>query len=466
MSEPVTFVGRAEKLLGTDEAAAVNRGLRLMSTARAAAVEEFPIMDELRDRARAIRLHAISHLDRLLGHFADQLTEAGGTVHFASSALEANRIVSKILDETDSRLVIKSKSMVSEEMELNAHLEKLGVEVVETDLGEFIIQLAEDTPSHIIAPVLHMTRQDVGRLFADELGVDYSDDPAVLNQTARDHLREVFLSADAGISGVNLAVAESGSLVLVTNEGNGRLTTTAPRVHIALMGMERIVSRWEDAAVVLEVLARSATGQRLSVYTNVITGPKRTEDHDGPEELHVVIIDNGRSEILAGSTAEILACIRCGACLNVCPVFQTVGGHAYGTVYSGPVGSIVTPGLLGMDPWWDLPYASTLCGACEEVCPVGIQIPSMLLELRSMAASEGRLPGWLNKGMQRYAKAATEPARWARAKKWASRLSVVFASQGWISRIPGPGRGWTDHRDLPKPASESFTDWWEKNRGA
>ena len=349
MSEPVTFVGRAEKLLGTDEAAAVNRGLRLMSTARDAAVEEFPIMDELRDRARAIRLHAISHLDRLLGHFADQLTEAGGTVHFASSALEANRIVSKILDETDSRLVIKS--MVSEELELNAHLEKLGVEVVETDLGEFIIQLAEDTPSHIIAPVLHMTRQDVGRLFADELGVDYSDDPAVLNQTARDHLREVFLSADAGISGVNLAVAESGSLVLVTNEGNGRLTTTAPRVHIALMGMERIVSRWEDAAVVLEVLARSATGQRLLVYTNVITGPKRTEDHDGPEELHVVIIDNGRSEILAGSTAEILACIRCGVCLNVCPVFQTVGGHAYGTVYSGPVGSIVTPGLLGMEPW-------------------------------------------------------------------------------------------------------------------
>ena len=466
MSDPVTFIDRADRLLGTSEAAAVNKGMRLMTTMREEAVEEFPIFDELRDRARAIRLHAISHLDRLLSHFADQLTEAGGTVHFASNALEANRIVSQILSETDSRLVVKAKSMVSEEIELNAHLEKLGVEVVETDLGEFIIQLAEDTPSHIVAPVLHKTRQDVGQIFADKLGVEYSDDPAVLNQTARDHMREVFLNADAGISGVNFAVAESGSLVLVTNEGNGRLTTTAPRVHIALMGMERIVSRFEDAAVLLEVLARSATGQRLSVYTNVITGPRRTEDHDGPEDLHVVIIDNGRTEILAGPTAEILACIRCGACLNVCPVFRTVGGHAYGTVYSGPVGSIVTPGLQGMEPWWDLPYASTLCGACEEVCPVGIQIPSMLLELRSIAASEGRLPAWLNKGMERYARTASEPVRWAKAKKWASRLSVLFASQGWISRIPGPARGWTDHRDLPKPVAESFTDWWEKNRGA
>ena len=271
MSDPVTFIDRADRLLGTSEAAAVNKGMRLMTTMREEAVEEFPIFDELRDRARAIRLHAISHLDRLLSHFADQLTEAGGTVHFASNALEANRIVSQILSETDSRLVVKAKSMVSEEIELNAHLEKLGVEVVETDLGEFIIQLAEDTPSHIVAPVLHKTRQDVGQIFADKLGVEYSDDPAVLNQTARDHMREVFLNADAGISGVNFAVAESGSLVLVTNEGNGRLTTTAPRVHIALMGMERIVSRFEDAAVLLEVLARLGYRPRLSVYTNVIT---------------------------------------------------------------------------------------------------------------------------------------------------------------------------------------------------
>lgn len=261
-----------------------------------------------------------------------------------------------------------------------------------------------------------------------------------------------------------MAVADSGSVVLVTNEGNGRLTTTAPRVHIALMGMERIVPGWPDAAIILETLARSATGQRLSVYTNVVTGPKKTLDPDGPEELHVVIIDNGRSGILAGSTAEILACIRCGACLNVCPAFRSAGGHAYGTVYSGPVGSVVTPGLLGMEPWWELPYASTLCGACEEACPVRIEIPRMLIELRRRAAAEGRLPGWLSKGLRRYARTASDPGRWQRAKKWAARLSGLISTRGWITRVPGPGRGWTLSRDMPRPAKESFADWWRSNR--
>ena len=466
MSQPVSFVTRADALLGSKEAAAVVKGIRHFNDARDRVAAEFPIMEELRDRARVIRLHSLRHLDRLLGQFADQVTALGGTVHFAADADEANRIVAEILQQSDSRLVVKSKSMVSEEIELNHHLEEVGVEVVETDLGEFIVQLAGDTPSHIIAPVLHMTRQDIGALFSEKLGVEYTDDPTELNEIARAHLREIFLSADAGISGVNMAIAETGSVVLVTNEGNGRLTTTAPRVHIALMGMERIVSSWEDATVVLEVLARSATGQRLSVYTSVITGPRREGDPDGPEESHVVVIDNGRSEILSGPTAEILACIRCGACLNVCPIFRTVGGHAYGTVYSGPVGSIVTPGLHGMEPWWELPYASTMCGACEEVCPIRIQIPSMLLQLRERAASEGRLPGWLNRGMSRYARTTTDPRKWRRATKWASRLSAPLASGGWLRRIPGPGRGWTKYRDLPRPASESFSEWWRANRGS
>jgi len=318
VSQPVSFVTRADALLGSKEAAAVVKGIRHFTEARDRVAEEFPIMEELRDRARTIRLHSLRHLDRLLGHFTDQVTALGGTVHFAADAGEANRIVAEILQRSGSHLVVKSKSMVSEEIELNSHLEGLGMEVVETDLGEFIVQLAGDTPSHIIAPVLHLTRQDVAALFSEKLGVEYTDDPTELNEIARAHLREIFLRADAGISGVNMAIAETGSVVLVTNEGNGRLTTTAPRVHIALMGMERIVSRWQDAAVVLEVLARSATGQRLSVYTNVITGPRRDGDPDGPEETHVVVIDNGRSEILSGPTAEILACIRCGACLNVC----------------------------------------------------------------------------------------------------------------------------------------------------
>jgi L-lactate dehydrogenase complex protein LldF len=356
--------------------------------------------------------------------------------------------------------------MVSEEIELNQHLESMGMKVVETDLGEYISQLAGDTPSHIIVPVLHMTKEGVGALFAEHLGVEYSDDPIRLNRYAREALRSVFLEADAGVTGVNLAVAETGSIVLVTNEGNGRLVSTAPRIHVALMGMERIVPSWDQAAVILETLARSATGQRLSVYTNVVTGPRRADDPDGPEEVHIVIIDNGRSEVLGGATAEILACIRCGACLNVCPVFRTVGGHAYGTVYSGPVGSVVTPGLAGGDPWWDLPYASTLCGACEEVCPVRIQIPSMLLKLREQAASEGRLPGWLNRGMRAYSAAATDPSRWARLKRTARWALTPFSVRGWIRRLPGPVRGWTQYRDLPRPPRQSFTDWWKSDRGS
>jgi len=466
MADPVTFLSRAEALIGTHESEAVANGVRNFLTMRDQAVGEFAAMDSMRDRARSIRLHALRHLDRLLGRFADEVEAAGGRVHWAADAAEARDIASQILEESGARLVVKSKSMVSEEIELNQHLEQRGLEVVETDLGEFIAQLAEDTPSHIIAPVMHMTREDVGRLFADRLGADYTDDPAELNRIAREHLREIFLRADAGITGVNMAIAESGSLVLVTNEGNGRLVSTAPKTHIALMGMERIVSRWEDAAVVLETLARSATGQRLSVYTNVITGPRRPHDPDGPEALHVIVIDNGRSNVLSGRTAEILACIRCGACLNACPVFQTTGGHAYGTVYSGPMGAIVTPGLHGMGPWWDLPYASTLCGACEEVCPVRIQIPRMLLELRRQAAEQGRLPAWLQRGVSRYAGIVTDERKWSRAKRWAARLSAPLARDGWIRRLPGPGRGWTTSRDMRQPAAQSFQDWWRQNRGS
>jgi L-lactate dehydrogenase complex protein LldF len=461
-THPVTFLGRARNLIDTPESAAVNNGVRRLDGMREAAVAGFEEMEATRDRVRTIRLHSLKNLDRLLAQFADQLTAAGGVVHFAADAEEANRIIAGILRDTGSRRVVKSKSMVSEEIEMNPYLQARGFSVVETDLGEYIVQLAQDTPSHIIAPVMHMTRFDIGTLFAEKLGVDETSDPTELNSIARTHLREMFLSADAGISGVNLAIAETGSIVTVTNEGNGRLCTSVPKVHIALMGMERIVSSWENAADTLEVLARSATGQRLSVYTNVVTGPRREEDPDGPEQVHVVIIDNGRSDILGSDIAEILACIRCGACLNICPVFREVGGHAYGSVYSGPVGSIVTPGLYGMNPWWELPYASTLCGACEEVCPVRIQIPSMLLKLRERAASEGRLPGWLEKGMRRYRTAATEPARWQKTRRWARRLSGLISSGSWIRRIPGPGRGWTRFRDLRRPAKESFADWFKE----
>lgn len=458
MSQPVSFVARADRLLGTAEAAAVDRATRNMTASRTSAFEE--VEWDLRSHVRRVRLHSLQNLDRLLARFADKLEAVGGVLHFAEDAAEAREIVAGILAATGARRVVKGKSMLSEEIEINDHLAAAGVDVVETDLGEYIAQLAGDTPSHIIAPVVHLTRADVGQVFADRLGVEFTDDPTVLNRIARERLRPEFLEADAGITGVNLAVADTGSVVVVTNEGNGRLSSTAPPVHIALMGMERIVADWPSAAVVLESLARSATGQRLSVYTNVVTGPRREGDPDGPEELHVVVVDNGRSSVLAGSTAEILACIRCGACLNACPVFRVVGGHAYGTVYSGPVGAVLTPSLYPDSPWSDLPFASTLCGACEEVCPVGIQIPRMLLELRTRAAESDQLPSWLQRGVGVYAKATRKPGRWQRARRLARAFSAPFSRSGWIRSLPGPGRGWTRHRDLRRPASQSFSEWW------
>jgi len=458
-STPVNFLGRAKPAIAEGKAAATNVGARLMTDLRGAAVDRYPAMDAMRDRARAIRQHTLADLDRYLGEFADALQAAGGHVHFANDAAEAVAVVLRIAEEHEVELAIKAKSMVTEEIELNHALEAVGVKVVETDLGEFIIQLAGDTPSHLIAPVLHKTRQQIGQVFVDELGVDYTDDPAGLNEIARTHLRKIFLEADMGISGVNQAVASTGAICTVTNEGNGRLTTTAPRVHVAVMGMERIVPDLGSLGVILEVLARSATGQNLSVYTNIITGPRRADDPDGPEELHVVILDNGRSQVLAGESAEILGCIRCGACLNVCPVYRAVGGHAYDSVYGGPVGSILTPAMLGVHD--DLPFASTLCGACQEVCPIRIDIPRMLLHLRTEANHQP-----MRRALKAYTAAAIRPAAWRALLRGGGLAGRIVGKGGWIGSAPGAGSGWTDHRDLPAPATQSFHRWWKKNRAA
>jgi L-lactate dehydrogenase complex protein LldF len=459
---PVTFTGRARRDLGTSKAAAGNTAARRLVAMRLTAASEYPAMEEMRDRAREIRLHTLAHLDRYLENFADSVERVGGHVFFADGADEAQNYVRRLAADRKAHLIVKSKSMVTEEIELNEALEADGRQVVESDLGEFIVQLSEDRPSHIIAPVLHKTRQEIGRLFADRLDVPYTDDPTELNEIARRHLRRIFLSADMGVSGVNFGVASTGSICTVTNEGNGRLTTTAPRIHVAVMGMERIVPTPEDLAVMLEVLARSATGQRLSVYTSVVTGSRRPDDPDGPDEFHVVIVDNGRSEILASSAAEILACIRCGACLNVCPVYREVGGHAYGSVYSGPVGAVLTPALLGHEGWADLPYASTLCGACVEACPVRIDIPRMLLELRGeIAATDGPFR-WLEPGLAAYTYAATHPRAWRAFLASGGLLGRIAGREGWIRRLPT--HGWTASRDLPAPARESFHAWWRRHR--
>jgi L-lactate dehydrogenase complex protein LldF len=457
-----SFLERARADIGTPQIEALRTGAGRFQTHRQEAVEAYDAMDDMRDRARAIRLHTLANLDRYLGQFADAAAANGASVFFAADATEANDYITRVATDRGVRRVVKAKSMLTEEIHLNDVLERHGFEVIETDLGELIVQLSGDRPSHIIAPVLHKTRFEVGELFRDRMNVPYTEDPEELNAIARGYLRHRFLTADMGISGVNVAIASTGSICLVTNEGNGRLTTTAPRVHIAVMGMERIVPSVGDLAVILEVLARSATGQKLTSYTNILTGPRRAGEPDGPDELHVVIVDNGRSKVLAGSTAEILACIRCGACLNACPVYKVVGGHAYGTTYQGPVGAALTPSLFDLEEWADLPYASTLCGACLEVCPVRIDIPRLLLEQRRRAVAARVGPMWMQRPLRLYASTASHPRRFRRLLSVGGLFGRIFRS-GWITKLPWRGAAWTDARDLRAPVKSFHARW--RHRG-
>jgi L-lactate dehydrogenase complex protein LldF len=353
--------------------------------------------------------------------------------------------------------------MVTEEIGLNAALEAAGIEVVETDLGEFIAQKGQDHPSHIIAPILHLTRQEVGHIFEETLGVEYTDNPEELNSIARKTLRDVYLTADIGITGCNFGVAETGTVCLVTNEGNARMVTALPRVHIALMGMERLVPTLEDLGVMLQILARSATGQKLSVYSTLITGPKRPDEAQGPEEVHIIILDNGRSRALGTDLAEILYCIRCGACLNICPVYRAIGGHAYGSVYPGPVGSVVSPVLGGVVGFGDLPNASTLCGACKDVCPVRIDLPTLLLRLRRDIVQQGQSPRYLKIGMTGYAATASKPGRFKLAARFAGVMSTLIPGKWFRGQLPGPLRAWTRIREFPLFERQSFQQRW-KNR--
>lgn len=457
----LTFYERAsDALTNPDAHQAIRVGTRRFVAHRESAVASFADMDTLRDRARLIRAHTLSKLDVFLAEFAENVEVNGGCVFWAKDAAEANDYVVSLADATHVRQVVKSKSMVTEEIELNHALEAAGVKVVESDLGEFIIQLAGEKPSHIIAPVLHKTRFQVGKLFESKLNVHYTDDPVALNDIARAHMRDIFLSADMGISGVNFGVAESGTVSLVTNEGNGRFTTTTPPIHVAIMGMERLVPTLADLATMLPVLEISATGQRLTVYNNLITGPRRPGEPDGPEELHVVILDNGRSETLATEVAEILYCIRCGACLNICPVYRSIGGHAYGSVYPGPLGSVVTPALMGMDQWHQLPHASTLCGACKEICPVRIDIPRLLLQLRDTSTRSDHSPAWLRTGLRIYAILVRRPALFTLGLRIASVATRLFARKGWLNTLPSPLNGWTDYRAFRALAKKSFRQLW------
>ena len=458
-ASPLPFYARAREAIADPQLqTALDRATGRMMVARRQAIALIPDGEAARDHARRIRAHTIAHLGTYLDQFVANATAAGVQVHFAEDAPTATRLVVDIARRHDVRRVVKGKSMVSEEIELNAAFEQAGMRVVETDLGEYVIQLDHDVPSHIIAPIIHKTKEQVAATFRRELHATEADvaDIAQMTAFARRMLRAEFLAADMGISGVNFAVADSGSLCLVENEGNGRLSTTVPRVHVALMGIERIVPNAQDLAVALRVLARSGTGQALTVYTNVITGPRRADDPDGPSELHVVLVDNGRSRMLRTELEEILYCIRCGACLNACPVYQEIGGHAYGSVYPGPVGAVYTPGAFGLGPWADLPQASSLCGACKEACPVRIDIPRMLLALRAQAAEGGYAPRWVGGGLRAFRLLATHPRLYRLASALARRLSRWLAPGGF-DRLPGPLAGWTKHRHFPPMAAETFT---------
>ncbi len=362
------------------------------AAARAAALADVPEVEAMRDHLKAIRAATLANLAEHLATFERNAEASGAQVHWARDGAEASRIVLEIARRHEARLVAKSKSMVTEEIGLNQALLDSGIEPVETDLGEWIIQLAAEPPYHIIAPAIHKTRAQVADLFHEVTGEPMADDIPHLTAVARRLLRQKFLSADVGVSGANLAVAETGSVVLVTNEGNGRMVTSLPRVHVAVLGIEKIAPTWDEAAVWLSLLARSATGQPLSIYTTAITGPARPADPDGPEEVHVVLVDNGRSHLLNTHYEEVLQCLRCGACLNVCPVYRAAGGHAYGSPYSGPIGAVISPLLFGLAEYEALPHASSLCGACKDVCPVRIDLPRMLLQLRADEVAQGILP--------------------------------------------------------------------------
>ena len=469
MASPATFYQRVDKAMADPALqAAVRNATSRMASSREAAVAAYPEMDVMRDHARAIRAHTIARLDHYLREFEANLQRRGGHVHWAATSEEAVAIVTDIARHHGVRTVVKGKSMVSEEIELNPGLARAGIEVLETDLGEYIVQLADDHPSHIVMPITHTSRHDVARLFRAKLQAsdeEVADAPRMAG-LARRVLRKGFLQADMGISGGNFGVAATGSVCITTNEGNGRLTTSLPRVHVVLMGIERLVPGLDDLGVMLQVLGRSATGQKITVYSNIMSGPRRRDsdvagESDGPEHFHVVLVDNGRSTLVGSELAEILYCIRCGACLNSCPVYQQLGGHAYGSIYPGPVGAVLMPALKGLHAWHDLPQASSLCGACREVCPVRIDIPRMLLQHRDTATEIGLTPIWVTFGLSVFRQVAVRPAIFRRAQALAGWATRRLATNGWIRSLPGHMARWTKKRDFPAFPAQTFQQQWK-----
>jgi len=446
---------------------ALSKGLGFVERRRLAA-ERLPEFDALRDAARDIKSHTLAHLDLYLEAYEARLAAAGGQLHYAVTADEARAVVLDICRKASARTVTKGKTMIAEEIALNDFLEANGIQPVETDLGEYLIQIRHEMPSHIIAPAIHLNKDQVEADFRrvhTHLPRDRNlAEPAALLAEARGVLRERFLAADVGITGANFLIAETGTSIIVTNEGNGDLTQTLPKVHIVLATIEKLVPTLEDVSTLLRVLARSATGQDMSVYTTLSTGPRRPDDPDGPSEYHVVILDNGRSSMLGGEFAEMLRCIRCGACMNYCPVFNAIGGHAYGWVYPGPMGAVLTPALVGVDKAGNLPNASMFCGRCEEVCPVRIPLPRMMRSWREREFERHLSPATVRGGLRFWAFFAKRPALYGFATALASRVLWLFGrSAGRFRRLPFAG-GWTRHRDFPAPQGATFQAQWRRRQ--
>ncbi|ACA30842.1 LutB/LldF family L-lactate oxidation iron-sulfur protein [Histophilus somni] len=427
-------------------------------------VDELGHWEEWRDLAKQIRNHVLANLDAYLYQLSEKVQQNGGKVYFAETAEEATQYIRQVALEKNAKTIVKSKSMVTEEIGLNEVLEKEGMKVVETDLGEYLLQIVGDKPSHIVVPAIHKDRHRIRQELHDALGYEGTEQPEEMNAFVRKTLRKDFLEADIGISGCNFAVAETGSVCLVTNEGNLRLATTVPKTHIAVMGMERLAPTFQEVDVLITMLARSAVGAKLTAYNTWLTGPRLEGETDGPEDFHLVIVDNGRSSILESEFKEVLRCIRCGACLNTCPAYRQIGGHGYGSIYPGPIGSVISPLLGGYEEFKELPYACSLCTACNSVCPVKIPLAQLISKHREHIAQAGMTPMLERLSIFGFTLANSNPTLWKIGVKIGAKVAAKVIKNGKAPIEVGALAEWTKARDLPTPDGESFRQWFQ-NRG-